>query len=94
MGGTGANFFAISTGDVGFHTDPDGEADVPPPNQIENPDPVSGLNNWYTEDGYAGGSSVNCGDRQQPGVSAIQNYLDRLPYKPFHGGIVRMGIIT
>jgi phospholipase C len=75
MGGTGANFFAISTSDVGFHTDSAGQADVPPLNQIENPNPVSGLKNWYTEDGYRSGSYVNCADRQQPGVSAIQDYL-------------------
>ncbi|MBI1422339.1 MAG: phosphoesterase [Gammaproteobacteria bacterium] len=85
MGGTGANFIALVTADVGFHTD-NGMADVPPANQIENPDPQPGLNNWYTEDGYRGGSYVNCADESQPGVAAITDYLHSLPYKPFRNG--------
>ena len=85
MGGTGANFIAIVTGDAAFHTD-NGMADVPPANQIENPDPQPGLNNWYTEDGYRGGSYANCADSSQPGIAAITNYLHSLPYKPFRNG--------
>lgn len=41
MGGTGANFIAIATGDVAFHN-LNGVPDVPPANQIENPDPQPG----------------------------------------------------
>ena len=36
-------------------------------NQIENPDPVAGTNNYYTQDGYGGGSYVNCSDPSAPG---------------------------
>ena len=44
--------------------------------QIENPEPsaaaaAAGNPNWYTEDGYGGGSYVNCADAGQPGVAAI-----------------------
>jgi acid phosphatase len=96
MGGTGANFLALVTGDVGFYTDASGAAAVPPTavstivngvpvvvSQIENPDPQSvdtnsvGNTNWYTEDGYNGGSYVNCADATQPGVKAIRDYLGR-----------------
>jgi phospholipase C len=80
MGGTGANFQAIVSGDVVFFTDPtklDGSAAVPYPNQIENPDPVAGTNNYYTQDGYGGGSYVNCADPKQPGVASINEQLHR-----------------
>jgi phospholipase C len=46
-------------------------------NQIENPDPVSGTNNYYTQDGYAGGSYVNCSDPSALGVAAINAQLYR-----------------
>jgi acid phosphatase len=85
MGGTGANFIAIVTGDVGFHTD-QGQADVPLANQIENPNPQPGTNNFFTQDGYGGGSYVNCADRVQPGVAAVYEYLDSLHHKVFNGG--------
>jgi len=45
-----------------------------------NPDPRAaaryGNTNWFTDDGYAGGSYVKCADRTQPGVAAIRDYLD------------------
>ena len=85
MGGTGANFIAIVTGDAGFHTD-QGQADVPPANQIENPNPQPGTNNFYTQDGYGGGSYVHCADPAQPGVAAVYQYLDSLHYKVFNAG--------
>lgn len=78
MGGTGANFQAIVTGHATFFTNPttlDGSAAVPPTNQIENPDPVPGTNNYYTQDGYSGGSYVNCSDPSAPGVAAINEQL-------------------
>jgi acid phosphatase len=78
MGGTGANFQAIVSGDVTFFTDPtklDGSPAVPYANQIENPDPVAGTNNYYTQDGYSGGSYVNCADPKQPGVRSIYEQL-------------------
>lgn len=85
MGGTGANFIAIVSGDVGFHN-LNGVADVPPANQIENPDPVPGTNNFYTQDGYRGGSYVNCADAAQPGVEAIHNYFRSQPGHAFNRG--------
>jgi len=71
MGGTGANFIYLGTGDVGFFSDGNGNPTIPPSNQIENPDPQASTNNFYTQDGYAGGSYVNCSDASLPGVSAI-----------------------
>ena len=74
MGGTGANFQALITGSAAFFTDPvalDGSPAVPFPNQIENPDPLADTNNYYTQDGYGGGSYVNCADDSQPGVAAV-----------------------
>ena len=48
---------------------------MPFSNQIENPDPVPGTNNYYTQDGYGGGSYVNCADPSQPGVEAVNHQL-------------------
>lgn len=78
MGGTGANFQALVTGDAAVFTDPnklDGSAAMPWGNQIENPNPVAGSNNYYTQDGYSGGSYVNCADSTQPGVAAVNSEL-------------------
>lgn len=78
MGGTGANFQALVSGDAAFFTDPNklnGKPAVPYSNQIENPDPVSGTNNYYTQDGYGGGSYVNCADASQPGVAPVNMEL-------------------
>jgi phospholipase C len=78
MGGTGANFLALVTGHAAFFTNPDkldGSAAVPYANQIENPDPVAGTNNYYKQDGYAGGSYVNCSDPTAPGVASVTEQL-------------------
>ena len=75
MGGTGANFFSIATaGDAAVYN----QARVltaPPANQIENPDPLHGTDNFYTNDGYSGGSYVLCADVDQPGVAPIAALL-------------------
>jgi len=78
MGGTGANFFALATGDVAVYQK-NGLLEVPPINQIENPNPQSGLlnPNFFTHDGYSGGSYVNCADNTQPGVASISRFLER-----------------
>lgn len=55
MGGTGANFFMLVTGDAAVYNQ-NGQLAIPPANQIENPDPLSGTSNFYTHDGYEGGS--------------------------------------
>lgn len=74
QGGTGANFFAIATGDVAVYNS-SGQFAQPPANQIENPNPQPGTANFYTRDGYSGGSYVNCADDSQPGVDAIRDRL-------------------
>ena len=93
MGGTGANFLALATGDAAAFYDSSGQLAVPPTNfmyqgvqtsQVENPNPQpAGTNtNWYTEDGYRGGSYVNCSDSSQPGVSPILGLLKKLNINP------------
>jgi len=88
MGGTGANFIFIGTADFAYFTDSSGNPAAAPSNQVENPDPASGTNNWYTNDGYGSasvsyaGSYVNCADTTQPGVAAIVAYLNSQPNKP------------
>ena len=64
MGGTGANSIMLFFGDAIWFSDENGNALVPPHNQmtlaggpvdeIENPNPVAGTNNWWTQDGYGG----------------------------------------
>jgi phospholipase C len=76
MGGTGANFFAIATGDLPVYRR-GGALIAPPRNQIENPDPAPGTQNFYVHDGYQGGSYVNCSDASQPGVGAVLQVLKR-----------------
>ncbi len=85
MGGTGPNFFMLATGDMGSYQQA-GHPAQPPVNQIENPDPAAGTENWYQHDGYAGGSYVNCADKAQPGVAAIRQYLAGLSYQTFRNG--------
>ncbi|MGO9802821.1 MAG: alkaline phosphatase family protein [Steroidobacteraceae bacterium] len=64
--------------------------------EIENPNPQPGTNNFYTEDGYGGGSGsptavaphanygggsyVECSDATQPGVAPVRNYLAALKH--------------
>ena len=76
MGGTGMNFFSIATADLPVYK-VGGALGVPPPNQIENPDPAPGSENFFRQDGYNGGSYVNCSDARQPGVSAILGFLQK-----------------
>jgi phospholipase C len=92
MGGTGANHIMLGFGTLIYYADANGNPTTPPAGQIENPNPQSGTNNFYTNDGYGstttakGGSYVNCSDTSQPGVAPVMNYLNSLPYKPFKGG--------
>jgi phospholipase C len=108
LGGTGANHIMLGHGDMIYFSDGKGNAATPPHNvevatgtpnagtvdEVENPNPAAGTNNWYTEDGYGsgsfgaassgGGSYTNCADTTQPGVAPIVNYLKSLehPIKP------------
>jgi phospholipase C len=65
--------------------------------EIENPNPQPGTNNYYTQDGYGGGSGspaaaspnanygggsyVDCDDASQPGVGVVRDYLNALTPK-------------
>src|SRR6202522_2294232 len=81
MGGTGANHIMLGSGAAFPYTDGKGNLAVPPKNEIENPNPQAGTNNWYTQDGYSGGSYSLCADRTQAGVKQVFQYLGSLPYK-------------
>jgi len=95
-GGTGANHIMLGHGDAIWFSDGNGHPSAPPHNtttdeldEIENPNPAAGTNNWYIEDGYGGGSYgspaygggsySNCADLSQPGVQPIVSYLRSLP---------------
>lgn len=90
MGGTGANFQALVSGDAAFFTNTnlDGTAAVPFSNQIENPNPVAHTNNYYAQDGYSGGSYVDCADRNAPGVAAV---MEELHHQGVHDGNCEAG---
>jgi len=97
MGGTGLDSIMLFFGDAIWFKGPNGEL-VPPHNQItwaggpvdeiENPNPQPGKNNWWIQDGYGGfgneggatgvyggGSYSNCSDPSQPGVGPVLKYL-------------------
>jgi phospholipase C len=78
MGGTGANHIMFGYADAIWYSDGNGNALAPPTEQVENPNPQTGTNNYYDQDGYSGGSYVNCADLSQPGVPAVVNYLESL----------------
>jgi phospholipase C len=103
QGGTGINHFMLGHGDMPWFSDGNGHPAIPPHNvqvetgtinqgivdEIENPNPAHGTQNWYTEDGYGGGSPgapafgggsySNCSDLTQPGVAPVVKYLLSLP---------------
>jgi phospholipase C len=72
-GGTGANHIMFGHADAIWFSDSNGKPAAPPNgvpvytgtpdagtvNEVENPNPAPGTNNWYTEDGY--GESFNAG---------------------------------
>lgn len=112
MGGTGLDEIILFFGDAIYFEDQNGNPAIPPNpndanggmtafggplNEIENPNPVPGTNNWWLQDGYGGfgnngtstgvyggGSYSNCSDTSQPGVGPIVKYLKSLkpPIKP------------
>jgi phospholipase C len=104
MGGTGLDSIMLFFGDPIWFSNPDGTPGTPPHNEtiwtdtpadtgtvdeIENPNPQPGTNNWWIQDGYGGGgygspvygggSYTNCADSSQPGVAPILAYLSSLP---------------
>ena len=101
MGGTGLDSIMLFFGDAIWFSDENGHALEPPHNQnvwaggpvdeVENPNPVPGTNNWWIQDGYGGfgnygsstgvyggGSYSNCSDPSQPGVGPVLKYLKSL----------------
>jgi phospholipase C len=82
MGGTFANQMMFGYADALYYADPNGDPAKPPGNQIENPNPAKGTNNWYANDGYSGGSYTNCSDFTEPGVAPITNYLNAIQVPP------------
>ncbi len=95
MGGTMANSYALGTADVLVYSDANGDPATPPESTILDPDPVPGSNNFYQRAAFGRNSDpgstsqsayVDCSDDTQPGVAAITEYLDSLPYAPFRGG--------
>jgi phospholipase C len=101
-GGTGANHIMFGHGDMIYFTDGKGHATTPPHkvlvgkgtknagvvDEVENPNPASGTDNWYSEDGYGGGSYgsasygggsyTDCSNDANPGVAPIREYLKSL----------------
>ena len=92
MGGTGANHIMLGTGDAAYYQNALGKAVPPPAGEVENPNPQSGTNNFYSQDGYGqsgttnGGSYSDCADSSQPGVSGVDFYLSSLSYRTFRNG--------
>ncbi len=82
MGGTFANQMVFGYADALWYSDVNGHPATPPANQIENPNPAPETNNWYTNDGYSGGSYTNCSDPLQPGVAPIVGYLNAVHVPP------------
>ena len=81
-GGTGANHVFLGTGDEDWYSDGQGHPLVPPTLNTENPNPQPGTNNWYTQDGYSGGTYSDCADASNPGVSAVNGYLRAMHVDP------------
>ncbi|MGN6378729.1 MAG: alkaline phosphatase family protein [Gaiellales bacterium] len=75
MGGTGANHAVLGFGVPAWYQNSSGAPTTPPSNEIENPNPLPGTNNWFTQDGYSGGSYSDCSDPSAPGVAAVLGHL-------------------
>src|SRR5258708_31833226 len=107
MGGKGLDRIMLFFGDAIWFSDGNGNPAVPPHNEtiwaggpvdeIENPNPVAGTNNFWIQDGYGGfgnngastgvyggGSYTNCSDNSQPGVApAVEHFkFPPLPNAP------------
>lgn len=99
MGGTGPNSQFMFTGDMYYYTNAKGSPAKPSADLIENPDPIAGTNNYYTNDafgeedpGNTGVGFTNCSDNTQPGVQVVMDYLHSLSYKPFNDGNCAPGV--
>jgi phospholipase C len=81
-GGTGLDSLYLGYADDLWYSDGKGNPETPPSDQIENPDPYSGSNNWYIQDGYSGGTYSECSDSNQKGVASVNAYLSSLGVNP------------
>jgi phospholipase C len=77
MGGTGPDSTPLGFADQVFFGDGHGNAATPPASRIYNPDPKPGTLNLYTQRAQW----VNCSDTTAPGVAAVVDYLNALPYE-------------
>ena len=109
MGGTGLDSIILGFGDAIWFQDQNGNLVPPNPSdaaqgmtafggpvdEIENPNPQPGTNNWWIQDGYGGfgnsgtsigvyggGSYSNCSEPSQPGVGPVLKYLKSLKINP------------
>jgi phospholipase C len=76
LGGTGPDSQPLGFADQVFFSDGKGNAATPAAANIYNPDPQAGTLNLYT----SRTQWFNCSDTNQPGIAAITNYLNALPY--------------
>src|SRR6266853_4021294 len=76
LGGTGPDSQPLGFADQVFYSDGKGNPATPPAANIYNPDPQAGTLNLYTRRAQW----FNCSDTSQPGIAAITNYLNALPY--------------
>jgi phospholipase C len=76
LGGTGPDSQPLGFADQVFFSDGKGNPATPLAANIYNPDPVAGTLNQYTHRAQW----FNCSDPTQPGIAAITNYLNVLPY--------------
>jgi phospholipase C len=77
LGGTGPDSQPLGFADQVFFSDGKGNPATPAAANIYNPDPKAGTLNLYTKRAQW----FNCNDTTQPGIAAITNYLNALPYE-------------
>jgi phospholipase C len=76
LGGTGPDSQPLGFADQVFFSDGHGNPATPAAANIYNPDPQAGTLNLYTKRAQW----FNCSDVNQPGIAAVTNYLNALPY--------------
>jgi len=76
LGGTGPDSQPLGFADQVFFSDGNGNPATPAAANIYNPDPQVGTLNLYTHRAQW----FNCFDTSLPGIAAITNYLNALPY--------------
>jgi len=76
LGGTGPDSQPLGFADQVFFSDGKGNPATPLAKNIYNPDPKPNTLNLYTQRAQW----FNCNDTTQPGIAAITNYLNALPY--------------